>query len=161
MTYISQLICSCSSTSPGSRPLTSAQSWTEVLFLAEAKADVFPNVHYNNVSSPMLRLRGTLTKQSPLLHQVALRHFRDRGSLHLTIEPLDQENEGVFQLTLTRHEAKNAIGTVEPSFWVCSVHRCTLMLHPETIYETLKVANMSCCADDFRQTTSERIVGGD
>ena len=34
------------------------------------------------------------------------------GSLHLTLEPVDgQDNEGIFYLTLTRPEAKNAIGT--------------------------------------------------
>lgn len=39
-----------------------------------------------------------------------VRFFGDSGSLHMTLEPLDEENEGVFQMTLTRPEAKNAIG---------------------------------------------------
>lgn len=44
---------------------------------------------------------------------ISLQHVRcygEQGSLHLSLEPLDEEDEGVFQLTLTRPEAKNAIG---------------------------------------------------
>ena len=39
------------------------------------------------------------------------RCYGDKGSLHLTLEPLEQsENEGIFQLTLTRPDARNALG---------------------------------------------------
>ena len=40
------------------------------------------------------------------------RQYGDKGTLHLTMEPLEQEYEGVFQISLTRPEARNAIGNV-------------------------------------------------
>lgn len=40
-----------------------------------------------------------------------LRQYGNKGSLHLTMEPLDGQHEGIFQITLTRPEARNAIGT--------------------------------------------------
>ena len=39
---------------------------------------------------------------------VTLRRFSD--SLHVSLEPLQDENEGIFSLTLTRPSARNAIG---------------------------------------------------
>ena len=40
------------------------------------------------------------------------RHYGNKGSLHLTMEPLEKEYEGIFQINLTRPEARNAIGIV-------------------------------------------------
>lgn len=54
-------------------------------------------------------LQGVSSSRACLLSVRNVRSFA--GSLHLTLEPLDgQENEGIFQLTLTRPDAKNAIG---------------------------------------------------
>ena len=39
---------------------------------------------------------------------VTLRRFSD--SLHVSLEPLQDENEGIFSLTLSRPSARNAIG---------------------------------------------------
>jgi len=39
---------------------------------------------------------------------VTLRRFSD--SLHVTLEPLEEENEGIFTLTLNRASSRNAIG---------------------------------------------------
>lgn len=39
---------------------------------------------------------------------VTLRQFSD--SLHVSLEPLQDENEGIFSLTLSRPSARNAIG---------------------------------------------------
>ena len=36
--------------------------------------------------------------------------YGNKGSLHLTMDPLDKEYEGVFQISLTRPDARNAIG---------------------------------------------------
>ncbi|KAK9818229.1 hypothetical protein WJX72_009082 [[Myrmecia] bisecta] len=36
--------------------------------------------------------------------------YRTSSSLHVQVEPLDNENEGIFLLSLTRPDAKNAIG---------------------------------------------------
>ena len=38
------------------------------------------------------------------------RQYGNKGSLHLTMEPLDNDHEGVFQISLTRPDARNAIG---------------------------------------------------
>lgn len=40
------------------------------------------------------------------------RQYGNKGTLHLTMEPLEQEYEGIFQINLTRPEARNAIGIV-------------------------------------------------
>ena len=40
------------------------------------------------------------------------RHYGDKGTLHLTMEPLEREYEGIFQISLTRPEARNAVGNV-------------------------------------------------
>ncbi len=40
------------------------------------------------------------------------RQYGNKGTLHLTMDPLEQEYEGVFQINLTRPEARNAIGII-------------------------------------------------
>lgn len=55
-------------------------------------------------------LRGAFAKRGLAFHLRSVRLYGNSGSLHLTLEPLDEENEGIFQMTLTRPEAKNAIG---------------------------------------------------
>jgi len=55
-------------------------------------------------------MRGALAKGGFAFHLRSVRLYGNSGSLHLTLEPLDKENEGIFQMTLTRPEAKNAIG---------------------------------------------------
>ena len=54
--------------------------------------------------------RALLFKRGFLISLQHARCYGEQGSLHLSLEPLDEEDEGVFQLTLTRPEAKNAIG---------------------------------------------------
>ena len=54
--------------------------------------------------------RGIVLKRGFLISLQHVRCYGEQGSLHLSMEPLDEEDEGVFQLTLTRPEAKNAIG---------------------------------------------------
>jgi hypothetical protein len=55
-------------------------------------------------------MRGALARQGFAFSLRSIRLFGNSGSLHLTLEPLEKENEGIFQMTLTRHEARNAIG---------------------------------------------------
>lgn len=48
---------------------------------------------------------------------IALRGFSN--SLHIHLEPLEDENEGIFALTLSRPAARNAIGVyLKPPFKV-------------------------------------------
>lgn len=61
-------------------------------------------------------IRGSaLASRGFLWSLQSIRLYGDKGSLHVTLEPLEEENEGIFQMTLTRHEAKNAIGTMSKS----------------------------------------------
>ena len=54
--------------------------------------------------------RSILFKRGFLISLQHVRCYGEQGSLHVSLEPLDREDEGVFQLTLNRPEAKNAIG---------------------------------------------------
>ena len=51
------------------------------------------------------------------------RHYGNKGSLHLTMEPLDNDYEGVFQISLTRPDARNAIGACVHSMTSCQKRR--------------------------------------
>ena len=55
-------------------------------------------------------VRSALARRGFAFSLKSVRLFGNSGSLHLTLEPLEKENEGIFQMTLTRHEARNAIG---------------------------------------------------
>lgn len=55
-------------------------------------------------------MRSALARRGFAFSLRSIRLFGNSGSLHLTLEPLEKENEGIFQMTLTRHEARNAIG---------------------------------------------------
>ena len=63
----------------------------------------------------MSLFRGILSRRGLLISLQHVRCYGEQGSLHVSLEPLDEEDEGVFQLTLTRPEAKNAIGKSKPS----------------------------------------------
>ena len=61
----------------------------------------------------MLQALVPRTSAAPAIWGLAAQQWRqygDKGSLHLTMEPLDKELEGVFQISLTRPDARNAIG---------------------------------------------------
>ncbi len=59
--------------------------------------------------APTTRARGL----TALVRQFT-RHYSTGGSLHVNLQPLENENEGIFMLSLTREKAKNAIGECVP-----------------------------------------------
>ena len=80
-----------------------------------------------------------------------LRRFSD--SLHVSLEPLQDENEGIFSLTLSRPSARNAIGTCtlschchwnlcsEQAYLIFSLQACR-----DQVSLTLSLANMAYMA---------------
>ena len=63
---------------------------------------------------------------------ITLRRFS--GSLHVSLEPLQDENDGIFALSLTRPEARNALGVLLAMFFpYCSSYSNMLLEHSASL----------------------------